>query len=72
VFLPEPRPEGDAWRLLLLNSHGSHITVDFLYDCIPTTVANLPKSYLLIAGHAVEKMLLSALFMNPQLRTQNL
>jgi len=31
VFLPQTRPDGDLWRLLILDGHGSHVDVDFLY-----------------------------------------
>ena len=33
VFLPETKPPGDEARLLLLDGHGSHHTVEFLLEC---------------------------------------
>ena len=33
VFLPETQPEDPSqWRLLLLDGHGSHKSVDFIYE----------------------------------------
>jgi hypothetical protein len=33
VFLPETAPSHDCWRMLILDGHGSHISLDFLWAC---------------------------------------
>ena len=33
VFLPETAPLDDRWRMLILDGHGSHISLDFLWAC---------------------------------------
>jgi hypothetical protein len=33
VFLPETQPSGDEARLLILDGHGSHIIIEFLWTC---------------------------------------
>jgi hypothetical protein len=33
VFLPETKPPGNEARLLILNGHGSHHTIEFLWEC---------------------------------------
>ena len=32
-FLPETAPKKDMYRLLILDGHNSHISVDFMYEC---------------------------------------
>src|SRR5262245_9462876 len=39
IFLPETRPKKDEYRILILNGHGSHISVDFLWMCKQNKVA---------------------------------
>ncbi|KAI1007828.1 hypothetical protein K3495_g393 [Podosphaera aphanis] len=36
VFLPQTTPEGNRSRMLLLDGHGSHATVDFMWECKKT------------------------------------
>jgi hypothetical protein len=33
IFLPETKPKEGGWRILILDGHGSHISVDFLWLC---------------------------------------
>jgi 4-hydroxybenzoate polyprenyltransferase len=33
VFIPETKPDDDSYRILLMDGHGSHETVDFMYEC---------------------------------------
>jgi hypothetical protein len=33
IFIPETQPEDKEWRILVVDGHGSHITVDFLFEC---------------------------------------
>ena len=33
VFLPSTSPPTGEWRLLLIDGHGSHATVDFMWEC---------------------------------------
>ncbi|KAI0991865.1 hypothetical protein K3495_g16322 [Podosphaera aphanis] len=33
VFLPQTTPEGNRSRMLLLDGHSSHATVDFMWEC---------------------------------------
>jgi hypothetical protein len=33
VFLPGTKPVGDRWRMLILDGHGSHINLEFLWTC---------------------------------------
>jgi hypothetical protein len=33
VFLPETAPSDDRWRMLILDGHGSHIDLEFLWTC---------------------------------------
>lgn len=33
IFLPSTRPDIDRYRLLILDGHGSHISIDFLWTC---------------------------------------
>ena len=33
VFNPQTYPAGGGWRLLLLDGHGSHVSLEFLYLC---------------------------------------
>jgi hypothetical protein len=33
IFIPETRPIDDSWRILVVDGHGSHISVEFLYLC---------------------------------------
>lgn len=32
-FMPETKPDGDEYRMLVLDGHGSHVTVDFAWTC---------------------------------------
>lgn len=32
-FLPETVPNNGVWRLLILDGHASHVSVDFMYEC---------------------------------------
>ena len=31
VYLPETRPKGSKWRLLILDEHSTHVTTEFMY-----------------------------------------
>ena len=33
IYIPETRPEHNGWRLLLLDGHGSHIDIEFMWLC---------------------------------------
>jgi hypothetical protein len=33
MFEPETRPQNNEWRLLIMDGHGSHTTIDFLWYC---------------------------------------
>jgi hypothetical protein len=33
MFEPETRPQNNEWRLLIVDGHGSHTTIDFLWYC---------------------------------------
>jgi hypothetical protein len=33
MFDPETRPQNDAWRLLIMDGHGSHTAIKFLWHC---------------------------------------
>jgi len=33
IFLPETAPLDDRWRMLILDGHGSHINLEFLWTC---------------------------------------
>jgi hypothetical protein len=33
IFLPETRPEGNEARILLVDGHGSHATIEFMWEC---------------------------------------
>ncbi|KAH0174500.1 hypothetical protein KCU67_g732, partial [Aureobasidium melanogenum] len=33
IFEPETRPQDGQWRLLIMDGHGSHTTIDFLWYC---------------------------------------
>lgn len=47
IFIPNTSPSRDRWRLLILDGHGSHIPIDFMYVC------KINKIYLLyLPAHA--------------------
>ncbi|KEQ90523.1 hypothetical protein AUEXF2481DRAFT_55663, partial [Aureobasidium subglaciale EXF-2481] len=33
IFHPKTQPNSDKWRLLILDGHGSHTTIEFLWFC---------------------------------------
>lgn len=33
IFIPETRPQNGQWRLLIMDGHGSHTAIDFLWLC---------------------------------------
>jgi hypothetical protein len=33
VFLPETEPEGDEHRILVMDGHGSHVAIEFMWIC---------------------------------------
>jgi hypothetical protein len=33
MFIPQTQPDGNNWRLLIMDGHGSHVSIDFLWLC---------------------------------------
>lgn len=33
IFIPETQPEGNRWRLLIVDGHGSHVDIEFMLLC---------------------------------------
>jgi hypothetical protein len=33
IFIPETQPNGNRWRMLILDSHGSHVDIEFMLLC---------------------------------------
>jgi hypothetical protein len=33
IFIPDTQPDGNRWRMLILDGHGSHVDIEFMWLC---------------------------------------